>query len=560
MGTPKQLDDGRFYANVGYTTVGSRSQPKFMLGRHPAQAITRADLIEQLWECSVDIARDAHEQPAWDEVGLAIAKEIAAGETTIYVEIDACDSPELAVGVLADWQNAVPGVRPQLRDQAVHERGVQLRRQEAQKHISLGRELLETGGSQTLPEAIKAYVASLKLNPQYLISDKTRLTEWGKVKIDLIEFCADHMPDVRLTDLKMQKINERLNLLGARPPKKTPGGVQTTIPISRKYASTLINEFRQFLNWLHEADEFFWEKPSDYAVKPIRVKRDAVSNGPVRVATYDLPELVILWQYASPWERCLMALALNTSFGMAEVATLFRAQVLLKTKHPHAYELKFVSDDRDSWIRRHRGKTEVYGEWKLWGVTVTVVEWLLQHRPHSSEPYLVLTKEGTPLKVRGQRNTQIAKAWTRLLNRVRADHPTFRKLSFNKLRKTASNWIRQSYGDYLGELMLSHGEPCEGDINAYTNERFADLHAATDKLREWLEPVFSSVPDPFPVHEKLGGVNISRGTIDRIIELHLAGDRVALVAEKVNVSTETARRWIKRYQQQQAAHMQKQTG
>jgi Helix-turn-helix domain len=552
VGTPKQLDDGRFYANVGYTIAGSRSQPKFMLGRNPAQAITRCALIDQLWDRSVEVAREMGEQPAWDEVGLAIAREIAAGETTIYVRIEAGDSPDVAVGILTGWQEVVPGVRLQLRDEAAQERGVQLRRQEAQKLISLGRDLLETGGSQTLHEGIKAYVASVRLTPQYLISDKTRLTDWGKVKIDLIEFCADHMPDVPLTDLKMQKINELLNILGARPPKKTPGGVQTKIPITRKYASTLIKEFRQFLNWLHEADEFLWEKPRDYAVKPIRVKRDAVKSGPVRVATYDLPELVTLWKYATPWERCLMALALNTSFGMAEVATLTREEILLRTKHPHASELKLVSDDRDSWIRRHRGKTSVYGEWKLWGVTVTVVEWLLQHRPRSSEPYLVLTKEGTPLKVEGQRNTQIAKAWTRLLNRVRADHPTFRKLSFNKLRKTASNWIRQNHGDYLGELMLSHGEPCEGDLNAYTNERFADLHAATEKLREWLEPVFSSVLDPFPVHEKLGGANISRGTIDRIIELHLAGDRVALVAEKVNVSTETARRWIKRYQAEQA--------
>ena len=66
------------------------------------------------------------------------------------------------------------------------------------------------------------------------------------MKIDLIEFCADHMPDVRLSDLKMQKINELLNILAARPPKKTPGGVRQTIPISRKYASTVIKESGSF--------------------------------------------------------------------------------------------------------------------------------------------------------------------------------------------------------------------------------------------------------------------------------------------------------------------------
>jgi hypothetical protein len=560
MGTPKQAGDGRFYVNIGYTTAGSRSQPKFMLGRSEAAAITRAALIEQLWDHCIDIASEMDEQPSWDEVGHAIAKEIAAGETIIYVQIDAGDSPDVAVGVLSDWQAVVPGVRLQLRDEAAQERGTQIRRQEAQKLIHLGRELLETGGSQTLREAIKEYVASLKKNPMFLISDKSRLTDWGKVKVGLIEFCSDHMPDVPLNALKMAKITELLSILAARPPKKTPGGVQTDIPISRKYASTAIKEFRQFLNWLHDAEEFLWTKPSDYAVKPMRVRKDRKRKGPVRVQTYELHELVALWKYATPWERCLMALALNTAFGMAEIASLERDEILLRTKHPHAAALNLTSDDRDSWIMRERRKTDVHGEWRLSGVTVQAIEWLIKHRPQSKEPCLVLTKKGKALKVEGQRNVQIANAWNRLYQRVRRDHAGFRKLSFNKLRKTVSNWIRvQLRDDYLAELMLSHGEPFEGDIAAYTNERWADLHDAIGKLRGWLEPVFSSVADPFPEHEKLGGANISRATIDKIIELHLAGDRVALVAEKVNVSTETARRWIKRHQEEQA-RMQKKTG
>ena len=203
--------------------------------------------------------------------------------------------------------------------------------------------------------------------------------------------------------------------------------------------------------------------------------------------------------YATPWERCLMALAFNTSFGMAEVATLSRDEVLLNTKHPHAEALKLTSDSQDSWIMRLRSKTTVYSEWRLWDVTVKAVEWLLKHRPQSKEPFLVLTKKGTPLKVEGERNTQIANAWTRLLKRVRRDHGEFRRLSFNKIRKTAANWIRANFGDYLAELMLAvHGEPFEGDINAYTNERWADLHAATDKLRAWLEPVLRQRPRPVP--------------------------------------------------------------
>jgi hypothetical protein len=173
------------------------------------------------------------------------------------------------------------------------------------------------------------------------------------------------MPDMQLSKLTMRQITELLDILAARPCKKTPAGVQTAIPISRKYAGTAIKEFRQFLNWLHENDNFFWRKPGDYAVKPIRVKKDIHRKGPVRVQTYELSELTVLWRSGTPWERCLMALALNTAFGMAEVATLTREEVLLRCRHPHADEFRVVSNERDSWIVRLRQKTDVYGEWRL---------------------------------------------------------------------------------------------------------------------------------------------------------------------------------------------------
>ena len=325
----------------------------------------------------------------------------------------------------------------------------------------------------------------------------------------------------------------------------------TDTPIRKSYATAVVKEFRVFLNWLHDSDDFQWEKPRDYAVKPVRVKQIAETTGPVRVATYKLLELVTLWTCATPWERCLMTLALAMGFGQTEVATVRRDEVLLRTKHPHAEGLHPDSTDADSWVMRLRDKTTVYGEWWLLPTAVKAVDWLTGHRPASGEPFLVLTKLGKQLKVEGKRNTQIANAWNRLLKRVRKDHPGFRVLSFNKLRKTSANRIRQSAGqsdgDYLADLFLSHGEPVEGDLNAYTNERWADLHAMIRKLAEWLEPVFGGVTDPFPESEKKGGANISPGTIQRIIDLHEAGDRIAIIAEKVNVSKETVRRWLTRH-------------
>lgn len=111
MATPKVLGDGRYYVNIGYLTDGSRTQPKFMLGRNAAQAVTRAALIEQLWERSQEIAREEQEPLVWHEVGLAIAKEIASGETTVFVKLEAGNAPDLAVGVLSGWQQPRPAGR-----------------------------------------------------------------------------------------------------------------------------------------------------------------------------------------------------------------------------------------------------------------------------------------------------------------------------------------------------------------------------------------------------------------------------------------------------------------
>ena len=429
----------------------------------------RIALIRSLWKHSTIIAREMGEPQIWEEIGLSIACEVAAGRTTISVRIEDCELADTAVGVLADWQAVVPGVRLKMLDQAAEAEGSLLRRKEAEKYISMGRELLEQGGSQTLHEAIKAYVVALKKNKLYLVSDGSRQTDWGKVILDQIEFCADHMPDVRLSELnKLSKIKELLEVIVARPFKKSPNGTPTKTPIKKGYATAVIKEFRVFINWLHDSDDFHWEKPRDYAVKPMQVKQIAeAGGGPLRVVTYKLPELVMLWTYGTPWERCLMSLALATGFGQAEVATLRRDEILLHTKHPEAEALHLNSTHDDSWIMRIRNKTTVYGEWWLMPMAIRAIEWLVSHRPASEEPFIVLTKLGKRLKVEGKRNTRIANAWKRLTARVLQDHHEFRQLSFNKLRKTSANWIRQNAGqndgDYVADLFLSHGEPVEGD-------------------------------------------------------------------------------------------------
>ncbi len=45
----KQLDDGRYFAFVGYTKPGSNQQHKFFLGRDESAAYQRVALVRSLW-------------------------------------------------------------------------------------------------------------------------------------------------------------------------------------------------------------------------------------------------------------------------------------------------------------------------------------------------------------------------------------------------------------------------------------------------------------------------------------------------------------------------------
>ncbi len=550
MATPKQQQDGRFFVNEGYTQAGSRAQPKLMLGRDEAHATIRAALIQKLWQYNVELCQEFDEPEVWDEVGLEIARKVAAGEKVVYLDIDAGDAPELATGVLAGWQDCVPGIRLRMKDEAAEEEGREVRRVEARKLRDIAAVLEDGGGAQQLHEAMKAYIEGIKAHKPYQTDGD--ISQWADAKIRQITFCQQHMPDIRLKDLDMQRIEEYLSILAARPFKRTPGGKETTTPISKRYAQATIKEFRKFIRWLHRCRDFDWEKPRDYEVVAIQIP-DVVRASPIRVATYFPEELKTLWRYATPRERAIMVIALNTGSGMAEIAGLLMGEVFLYRRHLHAEALDLVSDDKDSWIMRIRGKTRVYSEWPLWRTTVRAVEWLIRHRPETQCDSLVVTPDGRPFTVKKQRNTRIANAWVRLRERILKDDEKFRELSFNKIRKTGGNWVRQKYGKEIADLYLSHGEPVGQDvIAAYTNPRFPALHAAVRDYGMFLQPVFDGMADPFPEHEKRGGANISLGTITQIVELAQAGNRPKLIAERLNLSTETVRRWIKRQSESKA--------
>ena len=156
-----------------------------------------------------------------------------------------------------------------------------------------------------------------------------------------------------------------------RPPVKG-----TDRPIAVITAENHIYELKCFFRWLHRSQRFNWRKPEDFdeietrvAETPQEIQARATTE---QVETFTLEELCILNEYATPLERLLLLLGLNCGFGGAESGTLTLNQIHLFQAHPKAKEIGFESTANDSFIRRVRLKSKVYGEHLLWPQTVHV--------------------------------------------------------------------------------------------------------------------------------------------------------------------------------------------
>jgi hypothetical protein len=184
----------------------------------------------------------------------------------------------------------------------------------------------------------------------------------------------------------------------------------------------------------------------------------------------------------------------------------------------------------------------------LWDVTVEGLRWYKEKvRPESDLPWFFLTKHGRPLTAPtkgNNRSQQIPNCWGRVLKRIHKDQETFRKLSFNKLRKTSSNWIRRKFGKEIADLFLGHG-PAE-IVDAYTDKRYAELYRAIRRYGRFLAPVFAVIERPFP--DPVGGrtaanLKITPGKKRHMQELRDQGFTMKQVAKMEGVAVDTVRRY-----------------
>lgn len=607
MGRKKELgkaSNGLYFRNLGWKqTSTGYVQQKFYLGRDESKAKLANLRLEQLWQQIsgrrereigsppaseknmpgpklVDVVQavgrsrqafsaivsvgtrhvDAFgDRPVWDKVTLAIADAIRNGEPIAYIPLPrdlAALRPEhpLVWAWLDGLRTDITGIKIELENEI----GQRVSEQQIQQHghrlVEKGRRMLRKAGGQALHAALDAY--SKWVEATFVDIETKKVTYWGSTQTRIIDFLKRCLPDYSLEELGARKVDNLLEILKNRP--LTEGGKCSSVA----WTKSCIKLLRSFLRWLNRAPEFEWRRPADLETTQIRVAltRQEISAKvrSTQVETYNLDEVRILWQYASPFQRLLMLLALNCGAGRAEVASLSTNEVALHQRHPREQEVEYSSTDEDSWVFRIRHKTGVYGEFKLWPETVKAIEWWLRQRASiqisDTVDTLLVTKKGhrydAPTKG-NHPNYQIPNGWYSLTKRIRKDkelHGNFRELSFNKLRKTAGNLIRREADGEIAGVFLCHGTPVRSDelLDLYTNRPFAKLFEALDRLGLKLRPLWASVAEPFPEKRPQGGPNISRGMIQRIQAMRQQGYKLKFIAKKFGIDISTAQRWAKR--------------
>lgn len=577
MGRPKKSggmtlakdSDGTILKDIGYylNGTGKRSKRRFWFGKDEGIAPLRILGVERCWaevEKLWQSCRDT-EEPLWCETTFAIAKAVGRGERFVRLAVPA----DVVADVLAEGQVAVEetvGVwLSDLRQRFVGVIAVALEDEGLEARIAKQRESLgnvhreeaaylnrvadrlqgKTASSQTLHQALTAYGDHVKAtktangNPtQNAIGITKRL-----------KTIAEHQEDMPLSSFDLDAIEKVLNHWRTLPMVKVsrPG---RQVRCSDETARNNIKTVRAFIRWLHKAKEWTWRKPDDYEVTPVQIVGDYDDDDTTlnseQVETYTTEELRILWEYATPRERFFIVLALNCGFGNAEIASLKTGQIHLNIVHP-----KFKTEG--SFIGRNRRKTKtkrkrgVYSEWVLWETTCAAIRWYQSIRPQSDEKYLYLTETGKTLAGStkgGNRKQVIPSAFSSLIERIRKDYPEFRALSFNKLRKTSTDAIRQIAGGEVGGVFGGRGKPCNTDdqLERYSNKPFLALFAAIQTYGEQLASVFAPIADPFPAGKKKGSNSkVSVGKRKQVKELRAAGVTLKDIAARTGVHYATVR-------------------
>jgi hypothetical protein len=586
---------GRYAAKLGRkkTKSGKTDGHKFRFTADLKESERRKLRIQDMWDRLV--RNHLESDYYWDDESLGIAQALAEGKSEVRFSVEQLAPREkiqeqpspyrgrttLYAKEIVRLQMAYPEVTiaPVPEDAHLAEVGRKkvahfLKATTAWHQHFLSPNVTAPGpaNQRTVAQALDAYEAHTRKTMQIMPDQEEglegkRLSDSGRSCLKQIDQVRKHNSeqlDWPLSRLTFQGCDAMLEVWRQRPPKHD-GSTLMAIKTCREHAKIL----KRFFRWLSKSDEFDWKKPEDFDELSLGIRssnRDRASRVTAlsrQVRTFTVEELVVLNQYAIPFERFLLLCGLNLGFKRMECATLRVGEIHLNTLHDHAKYIDFQFSENNSFVRRIRTKSGVYAEWILWPLTTRAMEWLLKKRkqqtqitqgdgkgrtiPFNSEALVLLTDSGhsftKPTKSNNP-NHQITNGWSRLLKRIRddqddSDQEKFPWLPHETLRDTSANWIREEFGGEIAELFLSHGSPLGSDslLEFYTNKPFGRLFKALQWLETKLKPVFDATPpNPFPEERKqrIGGLSVRQLKIIR--EMLATGTPVPQIAAKAKCS------------------------
>jgi hypothetical protein len=513
------------------TDIGGK---RFYLGFDAGAAEERKVRLLKLWativsETIADAARsDPFDDPAlqrgyvsgnppqWNTLALKIAEGIRQGDTTIAFSFT--DQDEIKYREQIDTYNKKYAaiITFVAEDQNAYKFMDDVKEYAATKKT----------GITPIADAVAAfqkYIAETKID-----QDTGKSSEWALHLSQQVGFALQHLPEGTnaLNQLNFNTL-ERWAIAISNRPTSARGTV-----ISPTYARHVLKALRVFIKWTSK--NFKWSKPEDWGEAIAqRVKHTTAEKAgrttKVKTMTYTPEEIATLYRYASPKELAYMMTALCTGAGAMECSTIRKVEL-------HRQDGKVI-------LKRHRTKSAVYGEWQLWPQAVAAIDAVADNM--KAGPYLFCKENGDRLiwLTDAGRCNKIAEAWNRLNARIQKDQPTFRALSFNKLRKTAAAAIRRIAGGEVASMLLCHGQATSDDqLEAYADRDFNALFDAQAKYLAELEPYLAA--EPIKTRTMLP---ISK--IEAIKDMWRAGKKPAEISEATGASRAT----IYRYQTSQTA-------
>ena len=393
---------GNYRCDRGWKTDpdGKRKQHRFYLGRDRHLAQVRALAIEGIWTA---IEMKTKGPATWDKLRLAVAMAVSRGDEAFQVDpaeygLEFGDwmgdgnseqapvffpNEEAKLAWFRELQEECKGIRLVLAGEAESVKTVEDQAQGYKRVADRLKATARPSSEQTLHQALDAFGQWLG---RHYLDASGRTSTFGTACQRQAGNIKEHSADVKLSAFGCSAIEDLIAYWKNRPQTKR-GKPCSTGPCPKLHKC-----IRHFVKWLHRSDAWDWKKPFDLELDPVRIQltpaERAAKLSTTQVESYTVEELGILWKYASPKERLPMLLALNCGFGQAEIGTLQLAEVHLREAHGH-YPLV------GSFIKRLRGKTGIYGEWKLWPETEAALDWYLSRRPQTEETALT-RNQGRP--------------------------------------------------------------------------------------------------------------------------------------------------------------------